>query len=96
MVKGQAISAYDPRAIKGMGVTYATTPQGADHTTGMTIRAKIKHTQTEGQVEKSLEAQLKMAGYDLLVIWGKDLRNQDLLLKKILDFDKLKGGKKLW
>jgi len=66
VVKGQAISAYDPRAIKGMGVTYATTPQGADHTTGMTIRAKIKHTQIEGQVEKSLEAQLKMAGYDSL------------------------------
>jgi aldehyde:ferredoxin oxidoreductase len=66
VVKGQAISAYDPRAIKGMGVTYATTPQGADHTTGMTIRAKIKHTQIEGQVEKSREAQLKMAGYDSL------------------------------
>ena len=66
VVKGQAISAYDPRAIKGMGVTYATTPQGADHTTGMTIRAKIKHTQIQGQVEKSREAQLKMAGYDSL------------------------------
>jgi aldehyde:ferredoxin oxidoreductase len=66
VVKGQAISAYDPRAIKGMGVTYATTPQGADHTTGMTIRAKIKHTQIQGQVEKSSEAQLKMAGYDTL------------------------------
>ncbi|GAH65216.1 unnamed protein product, partial [marine sediment metagenome] len=61
VVKGQALSAYDPRAIKGMGVTYATTPQGADHTTGMTIRAKIKHTQIQGQVEKSREAQLKMA-----------------------------------
>lgn len=66
VVKGQALSAYDPRAIKGMGVTYATTPQGADHTTGMTIRAKIKHTQIHGQVEKSREAQLKMAGYDSL------------------------------
>ena len=66
VVKGQAISAYDPRAIKGMGVTYATAPQGADHTCGMTIRAKIKHTQPHGQVEKSKEAQLKMAGYDTL------------------------------
>jgi aldehyde:ferredoxin oxidoreductase len=66
VVKGQAISAYDPRAIKGMGVTYATTPQGADHTCGMTIRAKIKHTQPHGQVKHSKEAQLKMAGYDSL------------------------------
>jgi aldehyde:ferredoxin oxidoreductase len=66
VVKGQAISAYDPRAIKGMGVTYATTPQGADHTCGMTIRAKIKHTQSHGQVQHSREAQLKMAGYDTL------------------------------
>jgi aldehyde:ferredoxin oxidoreductase len=66
VVKGQAMSAYDPRAIKGTGVTYATTPQGADHTCGMTIRAKIKHTQSHGHVKHSREAQLKMAGYDTL------------------------------
>jgi aldehyde:ferredoxin oxidoreductase len=66
VVKNQAISAYDPRAIKGTGVTYATTAQGADHTCGMTIRAKIRHTQAHGQVEHSREAQLKMAGYDSL------------------------------
>jgi aldehyde:ferredoxin oxidoreductase len=66
VVKNQAISAYDPRAIKGMGVTYATTAQGADHTCGMTIRAKIKHTQAQGQIKHSREAQLKMAGYDSL------------------------------
>ena len=66
VVKGQTISAYDPRAIKGTGVTYATSPQGADHTCGMTIRAKIKHTQSHGHVKHSREAQLKMAGYDTL------------------------------
>jgi aldehyde:ferredoxin oxidoreductase len=66
VVKNQAISAYDPRAIKGMGVTYATTAQGADHTCGMTIRAKVKHTQAQGQIKHSREAQLKMAGYDSL------------------------------
>ncbi len=43
VVKGQTISAYDPRAIKGTGVTYATSPQGADHTSGLTIRAKVDH-----------------------------------------------------
>ena len=66
VVKNQAISAYDPRAIKGTGVTYATTAQGADHTCGMTIRAKVKHTQAHGQIKHSREAQLKMAGYDSL------------------------------
>ena len=65
-VKGQAISAYDPRAIKGTGVTYATSPQGADHTCGLTIRAKVDHTSPEGQVEVSRRAQISMAGYDSL------------------------------
>lgn len=66
VVKGQAISAYDPRAIKGTGVTYATTPQGADHTTGLTIRAKVDHLDPQGQVEVSRNAQMSMAGYDTL------------------------------
>lgn len=65
-VKGQAMSAYDPRAIKGTGVTYATSPQGADHTSGLTIRADVDHTDPEGQAKLSREAQIKMAGYDSL------------------------------
>jgi len=40
-VKGQAMPAYEPRAIKGIGVTYATTPMGADHTAGYTIAPEI-------------------------------------------------------
>jgi len=40
VVKGQSIPAYDPRAIKGIGVTYATTPMGADHTAGYAITAE--------------------------------------------------------
>jgi aldehyde:ferredoxin oxidoreductase len=66
VVKNQAISAYDPRAIKGTGVTYATTPQGADHTAGLTVRAKIDHTSPKGQAEVSRNAQLNNAGYDTL------------------------------
>lgn len=65
-VKGQAMSAYDPRAIKGTGVTYATSPQGADHTCGLTIRAKVKHTDPEGQAALSRGSQISMAGYDTL------------------------------
>ncbi len=40
-VKGQSMPAYDPRAIKGIGVTYATTPMGADHTAGYAIATEI-------------------------------------------------------
>ncbi|MBN2006933.1 MAG: aldehyde ferredoxin oxidoreductase [Anaerolineae bacterium] len=40
-VKGQGMPAYDPRAVKGIGVTYATTTMGADHTAGYTIAPEI-------------------------------------------------------
>jgi len=33
-VKGQCLSGYDPRLLKGTGVTYATSTMGADHTCG--------------------------------------------------------------
>lgn len=66
VAKGQALSAYDPRAIKGTGVTYATSPQGADHTAGLTIRSEVDHLDPKGQAEISRDAQFKMAGYDVL------------------------------
>lgn len=40
-VKGQGMPAYEPRAIKGIGITYATTTMGADHTAGYTICPEI-------------------------------------------------------
>ncbi len=40
-VKGQGMPAYEPRAVKGIGVTYATTTMGADHTAGYTIAPEI-------------------------------------------------------
>lgn len=66
VVKRQAMSAYEPRAIKGTGVTYAVSPQGADHTAGLTIRAKVNHLDPTVQKDPSLTAQLNMAGYDTL------------------------------
>jgi aldehyde:ferredoxin oxidoreductase len=65
-VKGQAMSAYEPRAIKGTGVTYATSPQGADHTSGLTIRAKVNHLDPKVQAALSRTIQINMAGYDTL------------------------------
>jgi aldehyde:ferredoxin oxidoreductase len=40
-VKGQSMPAYEPRAVKGIGVTYATSTMGADHTSGYTIAPEI-------------------------------------------------------
>lgn len=40
-VKGQAMPAYEPRPIRGIGMTYATSTMGADHTAGYTIAPEI-------------------------------------------------------
>jgi aldehyde:ferredoxin oxidoreductase len=40
-VKGQNMPAYEPRAIKGIGMTYAISTMGADHTSGYTIATEV-------------------------------------------------------
>ena len=65
-INGQSMPAYDPRAIKGMGVTYATSPMGADHTYGATARAQIAQASKEGQADLSLRTQKNIAIYDTL------------------------------
>jgi len=40
-VKGQGMPAYEPRAVKGIGITYATSTMGADHTSGYTVAPEI-------------------------------------------------------
>ncbi len=40
-VKGQSMPAYEPRAVKGIGITFATSTMGADHTAGYTICPEI-------------------------------------------------------
>jgi len=71
VVKNQAIPAYDPRPIQGIGVTYATTTQGADHTAGYAIATNILKVggdvdplKTEGQVELSRNLQIATAAID--------------------------------
>ncbi len=70
-VKGQAMPAYDPRAIKGIGVTYATSPMGADHTAGYAIATEIMGVggesdplSSEGKVELSKNLQQSTAVID--------------------------------
>ena len=57
VAKGQAMPAYDPRGVKGLGVTYATSPMGADHTAGNTIRADVNHTDPAPQPALSKNGQ---------------------------------------
>lgn len=60
-VKGQGLPAWEPRTLKGMGITYATSPQGADHTAGMvTARGVTEHT----LLQQSRREQILMAAVD--------------------------------
>jgi len=75
VVKGQSIAAYDPRAINGMAVTYATSPMGGDHTAGFVVDSNLKEFggtldrfSAEGQVEASRDAQIHMVLVDTVGI----------------------------
>ncbi|PWB56253.1 MAG: aldehyde ferredoxin oxidoreductase [Anaerolineales bacterium] len=63
---GQAIPGYDPRSLKGNGVTYATSPQGADHTAGNAFgaRKEVNPLGIEGQKALSLKLQIIAAMLD--------------------------------
>ena len=59
--KGQALPAHDPRAVKGTGVTYFSSPMGADHTAGLTYRLPKNK---DKQAENSLKSQIQAATCD--------------------------------
>ncbi|MHB8773443.1 MAG: iron-containing alcohol dehydrogenase [Syntrophales bacterium] len=59
--KGQAIPAHDPRSVKGTGMTYFTSPMGADHTAGLTYRIPRDKNR---QAENSLRSQVRAATCD--------------------------------
>ena len=60
-VKGLAIPAHAARSSKGWGVTYATSPQGADHTAGPVMEDPLS---ANGQVERSRMSQIAVAALD--------------------------------
>jgi len=71
VVKGQAMPAYDPRAVQGIGVTYATSTMGADHTAGYAVTAnilgvggKVDPLKPKGQIELSKNLQIATAAID--------------------------------
>ncbi|NVM21254.1 MAG: aldehyde ferredoxin oxidoreductase [Desulfobacterales bacterium] len=71
IVKRQALPAYDPRSVKGVGVTYSTSPMGADHTSGYAVAPNILKVggdvdplKKEGNVELSKNLQIATAAID--------------------------------
>ncbi|MBN2808087.1 MAG: aldehyde ferredoxin oxidoreductase [Deltaproteobacteria bacterium] len=71
VVKDQAIPAYDPRSVKGIGITYCTSTMGADHTAGYTVATNILKSGgfvdpllKDGQVELSRNLQIATAAVD--------------------------------
>ena len=71
VVKGQALPAYDPRAVQGIGVTYATSTMGADHTAGYAVATNILKVggdvdplSPKGQMELSRNLQFATAAVD--------------------------------
>ncbi len=67
-IKGQAIPGYDPRALKGNGVTYVTSPMGADHTAGNAFETAktVNPIGIENQVENSRRLQIRAAILDTM------------------------------
>jgi aldehyde:ferredoxin oxidoreductase len=68
VVKGQSMPAYDPRGVQGIGVTYATSTMGADHTAGYSVTANILGVggdvdplKPEGQIELARNLQIATA-----------------------------------
>ena len=66
VAKNQAMPAYDPRAVQGVGVTYAVSPQGADHTSGNTVKSPVKQHLKDGQETVSRNAQVGFTVMDNL------------------------------
>ncbi|MBS1161168.1 MAG: Aldehyde ferredoxin oxidoreductase [Proteobacteria bacterium] len=71
VVKNQGIPAYDPRSVKGIGVTYAMSTMGADHTSGYAIATNILGVgghidplAKEGQIELARNLNIATAAID--------------------------------
>ncbi len=77
VIKGQAISAYDPRVIEVTGITMMMTAQGADHTAGNMPQYDCKDKDATELVGVSLDAQVSCATADSLglCIFGRSVTN---------------------
>jgi aldehyde:ferredoxin oxidoreductase len=93
-VKGQGMSAYDPRVFKGMSVTFATSPMGADHTAGAAIAGRSAKsgkdygelTENKGKLELSYELQVYTTVLDSMgccYFIGPSYKTMDIIAKAL-------------
>jgi aldehyde:ferredoxin oxidoreductase len=77
VIKGQAISAYDPRVVEATGITMMVTAQGADHTAGNLPRLKTREMDLDTLLSQSLLQQTRVAATDSLglCIFGQSVTN---------------------
>ena len=109
-VKKQEFPAYDPRAIKGIGLEYATSNRGACHVRGYTIAAevlgKVDKSKYEGKAEltktfQDLTAALDSTGICLFTTFGLVGKNIAELYSAATGFDCdeaefMKIGERIW
>lgn len=67
VVKHQALPGYDPRNTKGTGITYATSPMGADHTAGLTMGRAFDDCGRAAQAYVSNKLQIAMSFADSMM-----------------------------
>ena len=65
-VKGQGMAAYDPRAVKGMGLTYAMSPMGADQRAGNAITLAVNHMDPAIKLDPVRDLHLKYTVIDAI------------------------------
>ncbi|MBI4832237.1 MAG: aldehyde ferredoxin oxidoreductase, partial [Candidatus Lindowbacteria bacterium] len=85
VVKGQAIPAHHPQSNKIVGVTYCTSPMGADHTAGIMYDQTVHNP--EGKVEKSRYMQIQMGFIDSLgmcMFSSRGLAGYNVFLTRLL------------
>ena len=111
-VKKQEFPAYDPRAIKGIGLEYATSNRGACHVRGYTIAAEVLAPEPvdrlsyDGKAElailfQNFTAVVDSSGTCLFTTFGMELSDFANLLKSATGFDydeksALLAGERIW
>jgi aldehyde:ferredoxin oxidoreductase len=92
--KGQGFPGYDPRGTKTVGVAYALSPMGADHTggTGMTT-PHVDRLSPNGHVDNSRQLQCTFAGVDYI---GICVMASEAITEKPSIIDRLIKGKCGW
>jgi aldehyde:ferredoxin oxidoreductase len=98
-VKGQEFPAYDPRAIQGMGLGYATSNRGACHLRAYTVSAEVignpdqmDPRATEGKAELAIAFQnistaVDATGLCLFLTFGTTLENIRPILTAATGFE---------